>query len=186
MRWRNCIVLGLLAWLGVGCSIKRIHDDPRYFGGFRTDIEYATQVETIITKDKTSWFYSSLLITPDRLALVAAGSGGATNYTQGKFTKLKQWPVSEIDRLPAGTRVKFIGVDVIWDLFEPPRSVLPYVEVIGGPHRGEQFCVYYLCSDEFFRWWLGAKRQMATVKKGWEVEVFSPSERFLLPVEQSR
>lgn len=184
MRWSSCVFFVLIAWLGLGCGVRRIRNDSRYFGGFRIDVEYATQVEMIITKDKTSGVYSPLF--SDRPFLVAAGSGGATNYTRGKFTKLKQWPVGEIDRLPVGTRVNFVGVDVIWELFEPPREALPCVEVIDGPHRGEQYCAYYLCGDQFWENWLRTKRQTATVKKGREIEVFSPSERFLLPVRQAR
>lgn len=176
MRWRIYIVLGLLAWLTVGCSIKRIHDDPRYFGGFRTDIQYVTQFETIVTDDKP--LYHSPFYSPSRLYLVAAGSRGEFNSSQGKFIKRRERRVSEIARLPAGTRVKFVGVEVVSHTSETlGGDAVPYVQILDGPYQGEEVCAFYLCSG------ISA---MVSVSKGREVRVFSPRELFLLPVELPR
>ncbi len=175
MKWSNCIFLGVVAWLGVGCSIKRIHDDPRYFGGFRTDIQYVTQFETIVTDDKP--LYHSPFYSPARLYLVAAGSRGAINSTQGKFIKRRERRVSEIARLPVGTRVKFVGVEVVSHTSETLGDALPYVQILDGPYQGKEACAFYLCSG------ISA---MVTVSKGGEVRVFSPRELFLLPVERPR
>lgn len=168
--------------LCAGCeSVKWVNSDARYFGGFSKGAPYVTRVETIITPDKRIALYGEMMFPPKRLFLVPAGTGAATNYVRGKFSGLKRAdPVKEVGRLPVGTRLEFIGIETVVVPFEPPRPALPFALVIDGPLQGTKVCLYHLCADRFVWGWPQTQGTRSDLDKGREVEVFSPSAKFLV------
>ncbi len=175
------VVVGTL--LCSGCeSVKRVDNDPRYFGGFVIGTHYVTQKETIITPDKGRALYGEVFCPPKRLFLVPANTSAATNYLEGKFTNFKrEYPVKEIGRLPKGTRLEFIGIETVVVPFDPPRPALPYGRVTDGPFKGNEVCILHLCSEVFVQGWSRTEIRRSDLGKGRQIDVFSPRELFLVP-----